>query len=341
MMAWDSLRIAVTSSFNPPATGMRYQAEVISDAFEEEGASVLRVTLQQNRYLRPLSTCWELLSASNEYDTVCVQAFSYGNFLNAAAAILTARMLRKRVIVTYRGGAAPQFLKKYKSASRLLKLADTIVTPSRYLKDIFSQLGFVVREIPNLIDLSEYPFKERMHFKPRLVWVRHLRDGYNPWMAIEAVRQIQRVHPDATLTLIGGGYLYEKLLGFVRSESIQGIHLTGDIPQRELRVWLERSDIFISTTNYDNLPRSLLEAMSAGLPVVSTDVGGIPYLIDAGKNGLLVPPEDVDALATAVLDIVRSPSLGQELVREARSRMDRFTWAHAGPLWYSVLAGKA
>jgi glycosyltransferase involved in cell wall biosynthesis len=282
-----------------------------------------------------------LLLAKGEFDVACVQAFSNGNFVNAAAAILVSRFLGKRVAVVYRGGAAPYFLARAGFVVMpILRKAHAIVVPSGYLERVFSARGVRPRIIPNVIDPAAFPFRARSTFAPKLVWVRHLREGYNPWMAVEVLRIVQATDPAATLTMIGEGGLRSELERRTRDERVSGVTFTGQLSQAAIAGQLQLADIFISTTNYDNQPRSLLEAMAAGLPVVSTEVGGVPFLIQHGENGLLVPPRDAQAMARAVERLVSEPAMGRSIVTRAKERLEHFTWPSAGRAWLEVFCGE-
>jgi L-malate glycosyltransferase len=98
-----------------------------------------------------------------------------------------------------------------------------------------------------------------------------------------------------------------------------------------------KADIFVSTPNVDNMPMSLLEAFAVGLPVVSTNVGGVPYLITEGVTGLMIPPDNHEALATAIARIVRDPEFGAQLTHNARTEIEhKYVWDAVRPLWLSV-----
>ncbi len=339
--AWRRTRVAVVGNFNPPNSGMKFQAEVLADAFANSGASVERVTFQQGRYRRPLSTMYELVAAKSNFDVLCIQAFSFGNFANAAAAILVGRALGKRVVVVYRGGGGPRFIRRFRPVVLpILRLAHEMVVPSGYLNHHLAEFRLATTIVPNVINLAQFPFRQREAFPPRLVWVRHLRTGYNPWMAVEVLRRVQIKYPEATLTMVGEGHMRAELVERVSSESIQGVTFTGDVPQREVAEWLSRSTIFINTTTVDNQPRSVLEAMSAGLPVVSTDVGGIPYLLEDGRTALLVPNGRADLMADRVLEVVASPALGQRLVEAGLQKARTCTWEAVEPRWLAILCSK-
>ena len=96
---------------------------------------------------------------------------------------------------------------------------------------------------------------------------------------------------------------------------------------------MNQGDVFINTTNIDNTPVSLLEAMACGLCVVSTNVGGLPYLIEDGVDALLVPPDDSQAMAAAVRRILTEPGLAARLSSNARKKIERFDRSVILPQW--------
>jgi glycosyltransferase involved in cell wall biosynthesis len=100
---------------------------------------------------------------------------------------------------------------------------------------------------------------------------------------------------------------------------------------------MSRGDIFLNTTNVDNTPISVLEAMACGLCVVSTNVGGIPYLLEHEHDALLVPPDDPAAVATAVRRLLTEPDLAEQLSRNARQKAEKFDWSIILPQWEALL----
>ena len=117
------------------------------------------------------------------------------------------------------------------------------------------------------------------------------------------------------------------------------VEFAGVIPNAEVPVWLQRGDIFINTTNVDNTPVSVLEAMACGLCVVSTNVGGIPYLLEDGQNALLTPPDDPDAMASAIHRILTEPGLSARLSENARRQVEQYDWSVVLPEWERLLEG--
>jgi glycosyltransferase involved in cell wall biosynthesis len=100
---------------------------------------------------------------------------------------------------------------------------------------------------------------------------------------------------------------------------------------------LNRADIFLNTTNVDNNPVSVAEAMACGLCIVSTDVGGMTYLLDHETNALLVRPDDPEAMADAVQRILSDSDLAARLSSNARRKAEGFDWEAVLPRWRNLL----
>jgi glycosyltransferase involved in cell wall biosynthesis len=114
------------------------------------------------------------------------------------------------------------------------------------------------------------------------------------------------------------------------------VTFTGKLSKDE---WISLSrdyDIFINTTNFDNMPVSVIEAMALGLPVISTDVGGMPYLIEHNKTGVLVPPNDETVFVNAIYDLISNPEKASSLAKNARKYVEQFDWEIVKYKWFEV-----
>jgi glycosyltransferase involved in cell wall biosynthesis len=137
------------------------------------------------------------------------------------------------------------------------------------------------------------------------------------------VEAFSRIEVDADLLLVGGDWNAEGYPREIRNlidhlGLWDRVHLENHRP--DVAVLLRRCDVFVLPTLGDARPRSIIEAMSLGLPVVSTDVGGIPTLIQDGVSGILVPPSDPAALSAALDRLARSPELRKRLGEAGRAR---------------------
>jgi glycosyltransferase involved in cell wall biosynthesis len=116
------------------------------------------------------------------------------------------------------------------------------------------------------------------------------------------------------------------------------VKVTGLLSKPEWHTLSEDYDIFINTTHVDNTPVSVIEAMALGLTVVSTNVGGLPFLLVDGKDALLVNKGDAEAMYKAVKDIIIDQALATEIAGNARAKAESFDWENIKSQWFSLLS---
>ena len=188
-----------------------------------------------------------------------------------------------------------------------------------------------IRLLPNPIDLKLFSFNLRTACSPDLVWMRAFHKIYNPGMAVGAAAALHATHPQLHLHMVGGdkgdGSLQAAKQLAERLQISDHIEFTGSLPHAEVPMSLQLGDIFINTANIDNTPLSVLEAMACGLCVVSTNVGGIPYLLENETDALLVPPDNLEQMAFAVERILTEPGLAERLSRNGRLKAEHFDWS--------------
>ena len=168
--------------------------------------------------------------------------------------------------------------------------------------------------------------------------MRSFSEIYNPELAVSVLHELRKRGNDATLCMVGpdtDGSL-SKVKALVANLNVT-VTFTGKLTKA---AWIELSkdyNVFINTTNFDNTPISVIEAMALGIPVVSTNVGGMPYLIDNGVDGILVSPNDKEAMADAIAALFSNVSRTESLVFKARKKAESFDWGKVGVLWEGLL----
>lgn len=273
-----------------------------------------------------------------EYSVATIDVFSGLSFFWAEMTAMILRILKKPYILTLHGGNLPQFSKRcpYR-VTRLLRFAAAVTVPSNYLLEQMKPYRTDLLLLPNPIDIKKYQFIPRNQPRPLLMWLRGFEDIYNPPLAVQTVNHLISSHPSLKLSMAGGDLgngVFEKVKELAGVLGVSNfVELTGGIPKNEVPRWLQRGDIFINTTNADNTPISVLEAMACGLCVVSTNVGGIPYLIENEKDGLLVHPNDPERMAQTIHRILTEPGLSRRLSENARQKVEQFDWALILPQW--------
>lgn len=276
-----------------------------------------------------------------QFAVAVVDVHSGPAFAYAEAASWWLRRLRKPYVLTLHGGQLPEFAHRYpERVRRLLASAHAVTAPSRYLQETMRPYHSAIRMIPNPLDIRRYPYRVRAVAAPKLAWLRAFHLIYDPLLAIDVVDRLRRDFPNLTLQMAGpdkDGSLSEVQAAINRRDVGAYVTVAGAIPKTQVPVFLDHSDVFLNTTTADNTPVSVIEAMACGLCVVTTHVGGIPYLLDHGKDSLLVPAGDATAMTAAVAALLTSPALAERLSRSARRKAEAFDWSIVLPQWTDLL----
>ena len=300
----------------------------------------LRTAITECTYL-PLLTR-ELARA----DVVHIFSASYSSFLLAPLpAIAVARMLGKPVVLNYRSGEAPDHLRRSAIARAALARVDRNVVPSRFLVEVFRDFGIDAFSIPNIVDMQRFKYRERTPLAPRLVSTRNFDALYNVAATVRAFRLIQDRRPDAALTLVGGGPQEAQLRELVSDLRVKNVTFTGRVRPDDIARYYAEHDIYIQSPDIDNMPTSVLEAFASGLPVVSTEAGGVPAILTHGRHGLLAPLADYATLAAHVLTLLERPEYARRLARAAFESCQICTWSRVRDEWLrtyrSVVSGRS
>lgn len=271
-------------------------------------------------------------------DVAHVFSASYASFLLAPMpAMVAARALHKRVILHYHSGEADDHLANWGALVHpWLKLADQIVVPSEYLRGVFAKYGYDVRVVPNVIDLSDFSYRERRPLRPRLLSARNLEPHYRVDVIIEAFARLKRHVPDATLTIAGYGSQESRLRSLAASSRVDGIEFVGRVDPPFMPRLYDRADIFLNASVVDNQPVSILEAFASGLPVISTPTGDIGSLVKDGLTGTLVPCFDPDAMVAAIMRMLAAPEDALACARRAYASTTQYTWPAVREAWAEI-----
>jgi glycosyltransferase involved in cell wall biosynthesis len=317
------------------------QGEILATHLTAAGYSVTATSGAANRYLRLVEIVGTLVRSRRRIDTVLLQVYARRSFVVEDIASALARRFGYRIVMHLHGGAIPAFMARFpRWTRRVLSRADAMVAPSPFLCRAVAQQGWAASMIPNLIDVSAYSFRQRGPVSPRLFWMRSFHSNYNPVMALRVLQRVRQVLPEATLTMGGQD---QGLEPSVRREALRigvadAVRFVGFLDLAGKRREGEAADIFINTNRIDNTPVSVIEACAMGLPVVSTDVGGIRDLLTDGVSGLLVPDDDPQAMADAVLRLVGDPQLAERLSTNGRKVAEASSWEQVQVQWERLFA---
>jgi glycosyltransferase involved in cell wall biosynthesis len=253
--------------------------------------------------------------------------------LFAAPAVWIAKMRGKAVVINYRGGEADSFFNKsFRWVKPSLSQADAIVVPSGFLERVFERRGFSTKIVPNIIDLSRFAAGTRTHpandpGSPHIIVTRNLEPIYDNATALRAFSIVRRVFPAARLTLAGSGPERQALETLAATlGQADAVTFTGSLDNERMASLYRCADIMINPSLADNMPISVLEALASGVPVVSTSVGGVPYLVEHGKTAMLVPAKSPEAMANAVLALLNDSSRTKRIREAGIESVQKYTW---------------
>lgn len=270
-------------------------------------------------------------------DTYSTRAFWFAYFIGFCS-----KLLGIKYIPIVHGGCFEKRMKNSPTKTRyFLSNAYKIVTPSTFIKQLLEKHDFRnLVPIPNFIPIENYKFTTRQTIRPKLLWIRSFHKIYNPLLTVEIIeRLIQKGYSpdlcmigpekDSTLTEIKKMILDKNLGKYIK--------LTGRLEKEQLIRVTENYDIFINTTNVDTFPLSIIEAMALGLPVVSTNVGGISYDMKDNIDGLLVEPNNAKLFVEKIEALLNDKKLTETLIRNGRIKAEKVDWNEVESQWRQLI----
>ena len=348
-MPFTGLRIGLVGPLPPPSGGMANQTRQLAELLVSGGATVTvvqvnapyrpswvgRVPLVRSlfRLLPYLAGLWRAAGRSDIFHVMANSGWSWHLF--AVPAIWVAHWRGVAVVVNYRGGEAAEFLQR---SSRLVRFSmrrvSALLVPSGFLHGVFAGFGMQADIVPNIIDLSRFhargPYGAGS--APHLLVARNLEPLYDNETAIRAFQSVLAKFPQARLTVAGSGPEEQRLRQFVLVEGLgAAVHFTGRLERDAMAALYRSADLLLNPSLADNMPNSLLEAWSSGVPVVSTNVGGIPFFAQDGINASLVPAADPAAMGQACLSLLADETAWQQRAQAGLQEARRYTWSRVQP----------
>ena len=292
--------------------------EQMADLFQKNSIPVITTSIYLGRFLRFFDTVFTILFNHNQYDVAIVPWFNgKGSYYWQEIASRMLKLLGKKIVLVIRGGGIPDLLDKHpKKYMKTLVRADHIISPSTFIADRLVNQNIQVEVVANSLNLNKYPFIRKPQFSLNLLWMRTLEPLYNPAMALKVAKILKDRGHKFTLHIAGQNNGHLKELEALRTayNVAQEVVFCGFINQEQKVILAKSCDMYICTNRVDNAPVSLIEMMCLGLPIVSTNVGGIPNFIKNGENGLLINHNYSEAMVESILEIHQNPALGRMLV---------------------------
>ncbi len=347
--SFAGLRIGLVGPLAPPAGGMANQTRQLSELLQAAGAQVLLV--QTNRPYAPawaarlpglralfrllpyLVALWRVAGRVEVFHVMANSGWAWHLF--SVPAVWIARARGVPVLVNYRGGEAAGFLQSSAALVRAtMGRAALLAVPSGFLQQIFEQHGMQAWLLPNIVDVDRYrPRDQRRALSAHVVVTRNLEPLYDNTSAIRAFAQVAARKPGATMTIAGSGPQEAELKRLAADLGVaERVRFAGGLDRDQVAQLLQGADVNLNPSLVDNMPNSVLEALAAGVPVVSTKVGRVPIIVEHERTALLVPAQDPAAMAEALLRLLDDAALWARLADNGLAEARRYTWPAIAPL---------
>lgn len=330
------MKVLLICNYKPGVGGISGQVEILQRKLRSEGHTADIFSTKGSALWR-LGLPRRLRSVAQGYDVLHIHCCSGWGFLPAVVGVTAGRRLKKRVVLTYHGGGGERFFDKHPClVKHYLMRTDANIVLSGFLAKVFDKHHLPYTIIPNIIELDESHYRERTSIQPYFICVRAHEPLYNIPCILRAFQKVQAELPEATLTLVGGGSEHENLIHLSQEMGIKNVSFTGRVDNKDIYQHLDKADIMLSAPLVDNMPVSLLEAMNAGLLVISSNVGGVPYMIEDNKTGYLFRSDDSNALARLMIQAVQQSSENRTIIRNAHQIVNDYRWESIRKKLYST-----
>lgn len=345
--------LGIVGPLPPPAGGMATQTLQLVELMRAENLSVELVQTNRPYWPRPVvhirglralfrlvPFIWAIWKMAGRVDVVHLMANSGWSWQLFSAPTIWIGWLRSTpVIVNYRGGEAQRyFAESYSQVRPSLARATKIVVPSGFLKKVFADFDLETQIIPNIINLDRFRPRAGAHEGERrsyhLIITRNLETIYGIETAIRAVGLARESIEDIQLHIAGTGPQQAELEQLVNTLGLQqAVHFVGRLGPEQIVSFYQSADAMLNPTTVDNMPNSVLESLASGVPVITTDVGGIPYIVQHDETALLVSVGNPEAMAEQIVRLYSSPELAQRIIEKGIAAVQAYAWPEVKQQW--------
>lgn len=326
--------------FRDKSNNLPTVAEELEHIFFLNGFSVMICSTQRNKLLRIFDTIYTMVWYHKYYNTVLIQFYGSLTIILEILIILLSKLLRKKTVITLHGGSLPSKFAKYPVFFKtILRMGDTITCPSNFIKSHLDKLGINSIIVYNPLRLDQYHYNFKAALRPKLFWMRsYLNSVYNPKLAVDVMSILIEQYPNAEM-IMAGKDMGDKgdVVNYIKKKNLEKAIIVKDvISDSEKNEIAANYDIYLCTNLIDNAPVSFIEMMSLGLPIVSTNIGGIPYFVKDGETALLAPV-DAKPLANNIINLIEDPNLANKISQRAYSFSRNFSHKTVLNEWKKII----
>ena len=370
------MRVLLICNYKPGVGGISGQVEILQRKLREEGHTAELFSTKGSFLWRLGLFCRFRKVAKEYDVLHIHCCSGWGFLPAVVGVTVGRRLKKRVVLTYHGGGGEKFFDKHPKLVRYYLTRTDVNIVLSGFLGKVFDQHQLPYTIIPNIIELDDSQYCERTEIKPHFICTRAHEPLYNIPCILRAFKKAlteltettekaltelseksgsirisqselkelsepisltkKSELPEATLTLVGDGSQHEALIAMSDEMGLKNVTFTGRVDNSEIYKYLDTADILLSAPTIDNMPVSLLEAMNVGLLVISSNVGGVPYMVEDGKTGYLFPNNDSDTLAELMIKAVLQPSESIAIIHNAHQAVNAYRWENIRQQLYTA-----
>ena len=326
----------------PPAVGGMVSLTVsLCSRFKSDGHKVRQIDVKSG-IIGIIRLPWlyaEMLCLFLVSDIVHIVSGSGGSlYAKDLPAVLLGRILGKKTFLNFIGGGAVEKSREWFWWKKLpFILADAVVVPTASFRDslVFNGIKGRFRVIPNPVEVDYYRIKE-LRKKSGLILIA-AKGMYSYAGHVKLLDIFQKVKgriPEARFWIASDGPERTNIEQRVKTLALEDVEFFGNISRQELRGLFHRATLFVHGTKYESFGLSLVEAMSAGMPVIAFNAGGIKDVVIDGENGYLIQYDDLQGFADRVVELLDNEELYQKFQENCIARSDVFSIENTVSKWY-------
>jgi len=296
---------------------------------EENGFSVHRIAWPKIRFIGILTFWAKICLKIRKIKPDIIHAQSLGV---AVPTLISERILKIPYVIWGQGSDIYLPGKFTRMTSKpMLQNADAVLALTEDMKQKMQEIcDRDISVVPNGIDLERFEISsgdKKDSSAKTIIFVGRLHPVKGVQYLIEAMAIVHLETPDVKLVIVGDGVERARLEELAERLNLKGsIQFAGQVPQESIPRLMHQADVFALSSLSESFGIVNLEAMAAGLPIVATNVGGIPDIVEEGVNGYLVNAKNPDELADRILVLLQNDEMREEMSANNREKAELYMW---------------